>query len=77
MMHKFVIENGKVLYSNKKAAREVENYIAKYGGFDLLFLSLSPTHTQRNFVFNIFFCVCLCAQQDVPELWARPLQVYL
>ncbi len=39
MMHKFVIEDGKVLYANKKAAREVENYIAKYGGWVLYYIS--------------------------------------
>jgi hypothetical protein len=34
MMHGFEIKDGRVFYANRKAAREVENYIARHGGYD-------------------------------------------
>jgi hypothetical protein len=35
VMHGFEIKDGQVFYANRKAAREVENYIAQHGGYDV------------------------------------------
>jgi hypothetical protein len=34
MMHGFEIKDGRVFYANRKAACEVESYIAQHGGYD-------------------------------------------
>jgi hypothetical protein len=31
-LHGFEIKDGRVFYANRKAAREVESYIARHGG---------------------------------------------
>jgi hypothetical protein len=32
-MHGFEIKEGRVFYANQKAARELENYVARHGGY--------------------------------------------
>ncbi len=41
MMHGFEIKEGRVFYANQKAAREVENYIARHGGYVVTLTKLS------------------------------------
>jgi len=44
-MHGFEIKEGRVYYANQKAARELENYIARHGGY--VRTPLSTSHLQE------------------------------
>ncbi|ELR21057.1 betacarotene 15,15'-monooxygenase 1, putative [Acanthamoeba castellanii str. Neff] len=46
MMHGFEIKEGRVLYANQKAARELENYIARHGGD---FITFGPDPCKSTF----------------------------